>query len=85
MLDDLDDTFKFRVNGNMLKAFNAICKKEDRTGAQILRAAIRDYIALHGHETMPLTLTPSPSPKKPATARKTRLAGKIVAGKTGAK
>ena len=76
MFDDLDETFKFRVNGNMLKSFNAICKKQDRTAAQVMRASIRDYIALHGHETLQLDLDHQPAPKNAAKGRKTPLPGK---------
>ncbi len=42
---DLDATFKFRLPDDLLQAFNLACQDNDQTAAQVLRAAVRDYIA----------------------------------------
>jgi predicted transcriptional regulator len=44
MANDLDSTFKFRINSDLLNAFNAACEDNDQTAAQVLRAAVRDYV-----------------------------------------
>jgi len=47
MANDLDSTFKFRLPAEMLKAFNLACQDNDQTAAQVLRAAVRAYVAEH--------------------------------------
>lgn len=47
MSNELDQTFKFRVNGDLLKSFNLACNDNDISAAQVLRAAIREYVALN--------------------------------------
>lgn len=44
MNNDLDTTFKFRLPSDLLKAFNAACEDNDQTAAQVLRAAVREYV-----------------------------------------
>lgn len=44
MANDLDTTFKFRLPSDLLKAFNKACEDNDQTAAQVLRAAVRDYV-----------------------------------------
>lgn len=44
MKKDLDATFKFRINADLLHAFNMACQENDQTAAQVLRAAVRDYV-----------------------------------------
>lgn len=44
---DLDETFRFRLPADHLKAFQAACADNDMTAAQVLRAAVRAYIAEH--------------------------------------
>jgi len=45
MAQDLDTTFKFRIPSDVLKAFSMACEDNDTTAAQVLRAAVRDYVA----------------------------------------
>lgn len=44
MASDLDATFKFRIPADLLQAFNLACEDNDQTAAQVLRAAVRDYV-----------------------------------------
>lgn len=44
MANDLDATFKFRLPADLLQAFNLACQDNDQTAAQVLRAAVRDYV-----------------------------------------
>lgn len=44
MASDLDATFKFRLPGDLLQAFNLACEDNDQTAAQVLRAAVREYV-----------------------------------------
>jgi hypothetical protein len=44
MANDLDTTFKFRIQSDLLHAFNLACEDNDQTAAQVLRAAVRDYV-----------------------------------------
>lgn len=44
MASDLDATFKFRLSADLLKAFNLACEDNDQTAAQVLRAAVREYV-----------------------------------------
>ena len=44
MANDLDTTFKFRIPADLLQAFNLACQDNDQTVAQVLRAAVRDYV-----------------------------------------
>lgn len=44
MANDLDATFKFRLPADLLKAFNLTCEDNDQTAAQVLRAAVREYV-----------------------------------------
>lgn len=44
MANDLDATFKFRLPADLLQAFNLACEDNDQTAAQVLRAAVRDYV-----------------------------------------
>ena len=40
-----ESTFTFRVDEDLKSAFNAAAKGNDRTAAQILREAMREYVA----------------------------------------
>lgn len=44
MASDLDATFKFRIPADLLQAFALACEDNDQTAAQVLRAAVRDYV-----------------------------------------
>jgi predicted transcriptional regulator len=44
MANDLDATFKFRLPSDLLEALNQACEDNDQTAAQVLRAAVRDYV-----------------------------------------
>lgn len=50
-----DATFTFRVDESLKSAFAAVAKSHDRTGAQLLRDFMRDYVAQQevgaGYET----------------------------------
>jgi hypothetical protein len=46
-MNQLDETFKFRLPAEQLAAFHAACADNDMTAAQVLRAAVRAYIAEH--------------------------------------
>lgn len=47
MGNDLDTTFKFRLSSDLLNAFNRACEDNDQTAAQVLRAAVREYVTKH--------------------------------------
>ena len=40
-----DATFTFRVDESLKKTFASAAKSHDRTGAQLLRDFMRDYVA----------------------------------------
>ncbi len=40
--------FPFRVDVELLNAFQAACKNNDITASQALRAFMRDYVRKHG-------------------------------------
>jgi len=42
-----DSTFTFRVDEALKDAFNAAAKAQDRSAAQLLRAAMREFVAQH--------------------------------------
>jgi predicted transcriptional regulator len=44
-------TFTFRVDARLKDAFNAATRANDVTAAQVLRAAMRDYLAKQSEET----------------------------------
>lgn len=44
-------TFTFRVDARLKAAFNAAAHANDVTAAQLLRAAMRDYLAKQSEET----------------------------------
>jgi predicted transcriptional regulator len=44
----------FRVEDDLQAAFVAACKKNDVTAAQVLRGAMRDYLARNAQATLPL-------------------------------
>ena len=44
-------TFTFRVDQRLKAAFNAAARTNDVTAAQVLRAAMRDYLAKQAEET----------------------------------
>jgi hypothetical protein len=46
-MNELNETFKFRLPAEQLTAFHAACADNDVTAAQVLRAAVRAYIAQH--------------------------------------
>lgn len=43
-MKDLSATFKFRLPTDLLNAFANACEDNDQTAAQVLRAAVRDYV-----------------------------------------
>lgn len=45
MINELDATFKFRISAELLHAFNQACQDNDQTAAQVLRAAVREYVS----------------------------------------
>ncbi len=48
-----DSTFTFRVDESLKEAFNAAAKASDRSAAQILRAAMREFVAQHAAAQVP--------------------------------
>jgi predicted transcriptional regulator len=46
-----ETTFTFRVDSRLKAAFNAAAQSNDVTAAQLLRAAMRDYLAKQSEET----------------------------------
>lgn len=44
----------FRVDPDLQAAFVAACKAQDMTAAQVLRAAMRDFLAAHPQPALPL-------------------------------
>lgn len=47
----IEATFTFRVDARLKAAFNAAAHANDVTAAQLLRAAMRDYLAKQSEET----------------------------------
>jgi predicted transcriptional regulator len=45
-----DATFTFRVEGELKSAFTEAAKAHDRTGAQLLRDFMRDYVSRERNE-----------------------------------
>jgi hypothetical protein len=45
----------FRVDPDLQAAFVAACKAQDMTAAQVLRAAMRDFLKDHAQFALPLT------------------------------
>ncbi len=46
-----ESTFTFRVDEDLKSAFNAAAKGNDRTAAQVLREAMREYVAVEAPPT----------------------------------
>lgn len=44
----------FRVDADLQAAFVAACKANDLSAAQVLRAAMRDYLERNGQSALPL-------------------------------
>jgi len=44
--------FPFRVDVELLNAFQAACKSNDITASQALRAFMRDYVRKHGQSDL---------------------------------
>lgn len=44
----------FRVEDDLQAAFVAACKRKDVTAAQVLRGAMRDYLARNAQPALPL-------------------------------
>lgn len=42
-----DTTFKFRTPADLLTSFKAACDDNDQSAAQVLRAAMREYVTRH--------------------------------------
>ena len=61
----------FRVEPEMQAAFVAACKASDVTAAQVLRAAMRDFLAANAQPALPLG---GPS-LKPAKGRRSAVKG----------
>lgn len=55
-----DATFTFRVDETLKSAFNAAARAADRSAAQVLRAAMRDFVAAQA--------PPPPPPQAPPAA-----------------
>lgn len=47
-MTDKEASFTFRVEADLKVAFVAACKGNDQTAAQVLRAAMRDYLKAWG-------------------------------------
>lgn len=45
MQRNLDSTLKFRIPSELADQFAQACADQDTTAAQVLRAAVRDYVA----------------------------------------
>lgn len=45
----------FRVDADLQAAFVAACKAQDVSAAQVLRAAMRDYLERNAQPALPLT------------------------------
>ncbi|MEO0822215.1 MAG: plasmid-related protein [Pseudomonadota bacterium] len=45
----------FQVDDELRQAFLAACRAQDRTGSQVLRDFMRDYVRKHGQGTLPLS------------------------------
>lgn len=41
---DLETTFTMRVSADLLKAFQEACNRSDLSAAQVLRAAMRQFV-----------------------------------------
>lgn len=41
---DLETTFSLRVSADLLKAFREACDRSDLSAAQVLRAAMRQFV-----------------------------------------
>lgn len=41
---ELDGTLKFRAQKDLIKAFQDACARNDTTAAQVLRAAMRQFV-----------------------------------------
>lgn len=59
----------FRVDADLQSAFMAACKASDVTAAQVLRSAMRDFLASSEQPSLPLAEPASKRVKRPA-ARK---------------
>lgn len=53
-----DSTFTFRVDEGLKEAFNAAARERDRSAAQILRAAMRDFVAAQAALSAPAASAP---------------------------
>ena len=50
-----DKPVSFRVEAELQAAFLAACRSNDVSAAQVLRAAMRDYLASNSQPSLPLS------------------------------
>lgn len=55
----------FRLPSDLHAAFVAACKAQDMTAAQVLRAAMRDFLAAHPQRALPLPIGKGNADEKP--------------------
>lgn len=80
----IDAQLAIRVDADLRAAFLGACKGQDQTAAQAVRAFMREYVAQHGQQSLPM---PKPkgqsrtaakpaksSPASPSRRRKTSAA-----------
>lgn len=53
MADEKDAAMTFRLDAGLRTAFLQACKRNDESAAQVLRAAMRDYLAKHRQTVLP--------------------------------
>lgn len=54
-MENKDAAFTIRVDAELRDAFVTSCKANDISAAQVVRAAMRDYINKNAQQSLPLT------------------------------
>lgn len=80
-----DSTFTFRVDEALKDAFTAAARERDRSAAQILRAAMRDFVSAQAAVSAPPAGAPAPNaPDVWLSAKIERSRAAIAAGRVHA-
>ena len=66
------DTFNFRVDGDLKRAFLEVAEREDRPAGSILRDFMRSYVAQRDGGLAASATAPSATPKPSAAVSSTR-------------
>lgn len=60
-----NSSMTFRLPSDLQSAFVAACKANDQSAAQVLRAAMRDYLERNAQAALPLGGAAKPKGRKP--------------------